>query len=171
MEKELKKRLVKSIFIYIFAAMMIFLVFNGFGRHPYRPEELEDVFLAKTEEQKIKGLGQETLISETYGNSMTFLLETEDGERACATYIRSVFFDRYKEYKFYSGVNGVLGVDEITYAVNDGAMFYELTLHFGENPSITDGDKVTPIMHMKFIALCIIAMGIFGSRIFFGRRK
>ena len=70
----------------------------------------------------------------------------------------------------YSGVNGVLALDEMTYHVNDCAMSYELTMEFGDELQIVPGDKVMPVMYVKFIGICFVSMAVFGSKAFFRKR-
>ena len=146
-----------------------FILFIGIGRHPYTYEELQDVFIAKAAEYNVKANGQEQLVSEEYGNSITFVMQTEDGERACATYGRSPFFNKFKEINFYSGVNGVLALDEMTYTVNDGVIGYDVTAQFGDEVGIELSEEVKPMMYIKFMAICILAMGVFGIKIFLNK--
>lgn len=173
MEKSAKWIIFKGLAVMVIVALAGFFLFNGFGRHPYTAYELEDVFRAKAVEQNIIAAPDEkvTMVSAEYGNSITFVMQTEDGERACATYGRSMFFDKYKELKFYAGANGVLALDEMTYMVSDGAIAYETTVHFGDDVDISFSDEVRPIMYIKFMAVCLAAMGIFGYRIFMAGRK
>lgn len=171
MEKSAKRIVLKGILVMIVVAVAGFFLFNGFGRHPYTYDELEDAFLAKAAEQNVVGHGEEMLVSDTYGNSVTFVLQTEDGERACGTYGRSMFFDKYKEIAFYAGANGVLALDEMTYKVSDGVIAYEATAQFGDEVGIEFSDEVSPIMYMKFMGICVLAMGVFGIRIFVARKK
>ncbi|MGN0135250.1 hypothetical protein [Anaerotignum sp.] len=173
MEKSAKRIIIKGAAVMVIVALAGFFLFNGFSRHPYTVDELEGVFRAKAAEQQILSAPDEqvTLVSKEYGNSITFAMQTKEGERACATYGRSVFFDKYKELDFYSGVNGVLALDDITYTVSDGAVAYEATVHFGEEVDISFGDEVRPILYIKFMAVCLAAMGIFGCRIFMAGRK
>lgn len=166
MEKSGKQIIIKGVIVMVVVALAGFFLFNGFGRHPYTYDELESVFRARAEEQKIVGHGEEEIASAEYGNSITFAMQTEDGERACGTYGRSMFFDKYKEIEFYAGVNGVLGVDEMTYMVSDGVIAYDTTVHFGDEVGITFSEEVRPIMYMKFMGVCLAAMGIFGVKIF-----
>lgn len=173
MEKSAKWIIFKGLAVMVIVALAGFFLFNGFGRHPYTAYELEDVFRAKAVEQNIIAAPDEkvTMVSAEYGNSITFVMQTEDGERACATYGRSLFFDKYKELKFYAGANGVLALDEMNYMVSDGAIAYETTVHFGDDVDISFSDEVRPIMYIKFMAVCLAAMGIFGCRIFMAGRK
>lgn len=167
----MKLVVVKAAAVMVIVAILGVFFFDGFGGHPYTRDALEGEFLAKAAELGAESGGEETLVSEEYGNSVTFLLETEDGERACGTYTKSLFSQKYKEYKFYFGVNGVLALDTFAYSVNDGAMMYQLHLQFGEAPSIEPGDEVAPILYYKFAGVCAVAMGVFGSRIFFRKKK
>ncbi|MBR4113718.1 MAG: hypothetical protein IKK54_03590, partial [Anaerotignum sp.] len=113
--------------------------------------------------------GAEQIVSEEYGNSITFVMQTEDGERAVATYGRSPFFNKYKELNFYSGAKGVLALDEMTYTVNDGVIGYEVTAQFGEEVGIDLSDEVRPMMYIKLMAVCILSMGVFGIKIFMNK--
>ena len=171
MEKSAKRIIIKGIVTMVLVALAGFLLFNGFGRHPYTYDELEGVFRAKAAEQNVISNGEEQLVSAEYGNSITFVMQTEDGERACATYGRSMFFNKFKEIHFYSGVNGVLALNEMTYQVNDGVIGYDATVQFGEEVNIIFSDEVQPVMYMKFMAVCILAMGVFGIKIFLNRRR
>ena len=110
MEKSAKWIIFKGVAVMVIVALAGFLLFNGFGRHPYTADELESVFRAKAMEQNIISAPDEqvTMVSKEYGNSIIFAMQTEDGERACASYGRSMFFDKYKELDIYAGVNGVL---------------------------------------------------------------
>ena len=173
MEKSAKWIIFKGLAVMVIVALAGFLLFNGIGRHPYTAGELEGVFRERAVEQGVLSSPEEkvTMVSQEYGNSITFVMQTEDGERACATYGRSMFFDKYKELKYYAGANGVLALDEMSYMVSDGAIAYETTVHFGDNVDISFSDEVKPIMYLKFMAVCLAAMGIFGCRIFMAGRK
>lgn len=162
---------VKMVAVMAAVAILGVFFFDGVGGHPYRREELESQFLTRAAEVGAETAGGETLISEEYGNSVTFLLETEDGERACGTYVQSLFSQKFKEYRFYSGVNGVLALDDFGYSVNDGAMAYEIHLNFGAEPSIQPAEQALPILYLKFVGICVIAMAVFGCRIFLQRKK
>ena len=171
MQKSAKFIVIKGVVTMILVALAGFVLFNGIGRHPYTYDELESVFKATAAEQNVIANGNEQLISEEYGNSITFVMQTEDGERACATYGRSPFFAKYKEIKFYAGVNGVLALDEMTYAVSDGAIGYDVTVGFGEEVSLDLSDEVQPVMYTKLLAVCILSMGVFGIKMFLDRRS
>ena len=101
MEPNAKKAVLKGVLTMVVVALAGFLLFNGIGRHPYTPDELESVFRKEAAARSVSGEGE--VLSETYGNSMTFAMQTADGKRACATYGRSMFFDKYKELAFYTG--------------------------------------------------------------------
>lgn len=167
----MKLVVVKAVAVMAVVAILGVFFFDGIGGHPYKRDALEQEFLAHAKELGAVCNGEETLVTEEYGNSVTFLLETKDGERACGTYTRSLFTDKYKEYKFYFGVNGVLALDTFSYSVSDGAMMYELNLNFGDAPSIVPGDSVAPVLYYKFAGICAVAMGVFGSKIFFQKRR
>ena len=169
MQKSAKFIIIKGVVTMILVALAGFIVFNGIGRHPYTYDELESVFRAKAAEQNVLSGGAEQLVFEEYGNSVTFVLQSEDGERACATYGRSPFFNKFKELNFYSGVNGVLALDEMTYTVNDGVISYEATVQFGDEVDIDLSEEVRPVMYTKFMAICILAMGVFGIKIFLNK--
>ena len=169
MQKSAKFIIIKGVATMIIVALAGFVLFNGIGRHPYTYDELEHVFIEKAAEYNVKANGEEQLVSEEYGNSITFVMQTEDGERAVATYGRSPFFNKFKELNFYSGVNGVLALDEMTYTVNDGVIGYEVTAQFGDEVGIDLSDEVRPMMYMKFMAICILAMGVFGIKIFLNK--
>ena len=171
MRKSTSYIIIKGVVVMVLFALAGFFLLNGFGRHPYGPEELESVFRARAAEQNIVGHGEEELYSQEYGNSITFIMQTEDGERACATYGRSMFFNKYKEIDFYGGATGVLGLDEMTYTVSDGVIAYDVTVHFGDEVGIELSEEVRPIMYIKIMGVCVLAMGFFGLRIFFNSRK
>lgn len=171
MEKSAKFIVIKGIVVMIVVALAGFLLFNGFGRHPYTYDELETVFIERAAEYNVHANGKEQLVSEEYGNSVTFVMQTEDGERACATYGRSPFFNKFKELNFYSGVNGVLALDKMTYKVSDGVIGYDVTAVFGDKVAIELSDEVQPVMYMKLMSVCILSMGVFGVKIFLNRRS
>ncbi len=171
MQKDAKYIVIKGVVTMIIVALAGFLLFNGFGRHPYTYDELESVFIEKAAEYNVVANGKEQLVSEEYGNSITFVMQTEDGERACATYGRSPFFAKYKELNFYFGVNGVLALDEMTYDVNDGVIGYEATALFGEEVGLKLSEEVQPVMYMKLMAVCILSMGVFGVKIFLAKKS
>ena len=172
-----KKAVLKGVLTMVVVALAGFLLFNGIGRHPYQPDELEGVFRKEAAARSVSGEGE--VISET------FAMQTADGKRACATYGRSMFFDKYKELEFYTGVQGeepaenivyaerndTITGDSITYSVNDGAIAYQATVRFGNDIGIQFSDEVRPMMYLKFMVVCLAAMGIFGVRIFLGRRQ
>lgn len=171
MEKSAKYIILKGVAVMLFVAIAGFFLFNGFSRYPYEKAELEDAFRARAEEVGIEGHGAEELISAEYANSVTFLMRTEDGERVCASYACSMFSGKYKEINFYSGVNGVLALDEMTYTISDGAMSYDVTISFGEQLSITPSDTAMPILYVKLILICVVLMIFFGAKMFLNGRK
>ena len=166
MQKDAKVIVIKGILTMIVVALAGFVLFNGIGRHPYTYDELKSVFIEKATEHNVKANGKEQLVFEEYGNSITFVMQTEDGERAVATYGRSPFFNKYKELEFYSGVNGVLALDEMTYTVSDGVIIYDVTAQFGDEVGLELSEDVKPVMYIKFMAVCILCMGVFGIKIF-----
>lgn len=171
MEKSAKFIIIKGVIVMVVVALAGFFLLNGFGKRPYTSAEIEGAFRARAAEQGVVGQGEELFASATYGNSTTFVIQTEDGERACGTYGRSMFYDKYKELQFYAGVNGVLALDEMTYHVSDGVIGYDVTIGFGDDVSITPGDEVQPVMYIKVMIVSLAMMGIFGAKIFLGRRR
>ena len=169
MQKDAKFIVIKGVVTMIIVALAGFVLFNGIGRHPYTYEELETVFIERAAEYNVVANGAEQIVSAEYGNSITFVMQTEDGERAVATYGRSPFFNKFKEISFYSGVNGVLALDEMTYTVSDGVIIYDVTAQFGDEVNIVLSEDVKPIMYIKFMAVCILAMGVFGIKIFLNK--
>lgn len=170
MDRELKMMIFKT-----FGGLAIFIIlgyffFNGFGNHPYERNELESLFLDQAKTVGVLGEEEYALIEEEHANGISFLLQTESGERACATYTRDLFVDKFKENSFYSGRVGVLSVDAFTYRVNDNAMMYDVTFLFGDTLDIIPAEVMTPIMYYKAFGICIVAMGFFAGRIFFGKR-
>ena len=169
-----KKAVLKGVLTMVVVALAGFLLFNGIGRHPYQPDELEGVFRKEAAARSVSGEGE--VISETYGNSITFAMQTADGKRACATYGRSMFFDKYKELEFYTGVQGeepaenivyaerndTITGDSITYSVNDGAIAYQATVRFGNDIGIQFSDEVRPMMYLMWIAVCLAAQSLGG---------
>ena len=73
---------------------------------------------------------------------------------------RHLSLDRYRKLHRDKRGGGemVLALDEMTYHVNDGAMSYELTMEFGDELQIVPGDKVMPVMYVKFMFSIIILM-------------
>ena len=179
-----KKAVLKGVFTMSVVAAAGFFLFNGFGRHPYTYAALEGVFRAEAAKQGVVATDGEQLISEPYGNSITFAMQTKDGKQACATYARSMFFDKYKELSFSFGEHGEqptedivyaeenhrIQDDSITYSVNDGVIAYQTTVQFGDAMGIQFSDEVKPMMYLKFMVVCLAAMGIFGVRIFLSKR-
>ena len=170
MKKDTTYIVIKGVLTMIVVALLVFVLFNGIGRHPYTYDEPESVFKAKAAEQNVVANGNEQLVMEEYGNSVTFVMQTEDGERACATYGRSPFFAKFKELRFYAGAKGVLSLDEMTYYVNDGVISYDVTAHFGEDVDLELSEEVKPVMYTKLMAVCILSMGVFGIKMFMSRR-
>lgn len=93
-----KKAVLKGVLTMVVVALAGFLLFNGIGRHPYQPDELEGVFRKEAAARSISGEGE--VISETYGNSITFAMQTADGKRACATYGRACFLINIRSWNF-----------------------------------------------------------------------
>ena len=170
-EQSFVKVLGKAVVCMVVVALAGYFLFNGFGSYSLEREGLEREFRSRAAEAGVKSGGEETLILEEFGGSVNFLMTAEDGERACGTYRRSLFSDKFRETAFYSGRNGVLGADDFSYKVNDGTTMYMLTCHFGEEPSIELSGGVTPVLSYKFVGICVMAMGVFGSRIFFAKKK
>ena len=76
-----KKAVLKGVLTMVVVALAGFLLFNGIGRHPYQPDELEGVFRKEAAARSVSGEGE--VISETYGNSITFSRDISDYETAC----------------------------------------------------------------------------------------
>ena len=79
--------------------------------------------------------------------------------------------ERPAENIVYAERNDTITGDSITYSVNDGAIAYQATVRFGNDIGIQFSDEVRPMMYLKFMVVCLAAMGIFGVRIFLGRRQ
>lgn len=170
MDRESKKMIAKVAIGFVVFVVCGYFLLNGLGGFPYAKTELEQQFLDRARGVQVLGDEEYELLSEEYANSVTFLLETERGERACGTYVKNVFLDKYQEAKFYSGINGVLFQDEYSYRVNDHVMIYDMNLSFGDEPRIVPQENVTPIMYFKYLGVCIVAMGFFGGRILANRK-
>ena len=170
MKKDTTYIVIKGVLTMIVVALLGFVLFNGIGRHPYTYDELESVFKARAAEQNVVANGNEQLVFEEYGNSVTFVMQTEDGERACATYGRIPFFAKFKEMRFYAGAKFVLALDEMTYYVNDGVISYDVTAQFGDDVDLVLSEEVKPVMYTKLMAVCILSMGVFGIKMFLSRR-
>ena len=85
-----KKAVLKGVLTMVVVALAGFLLFNGIGRHPYQPDELEGVFRKEAAARSVSGEGE--VISETYGNSITFC--HADGRRQagmCNLWTQHVF--------------------------------------------------------------------------------
>ncbi len=107
-------------------------------------------------------------------------MQTADGKAGMCNLWTQHVFDKYKELEFYTGVQGeepaenivyaerndTITGDSITYSVNDGAIAYQATVRFGNDIGIQFSDEVRPMMYLKFMVICLAAMGIFGVRIF-----
>ena len=171
MDSESKKMIAKVIIGFIVFVVFGYFLLNGVGRFPFVKSELEQQFLERA--RSVQALDDEEyeLVCEEYANSVTFLLKTESGERACGTYVRNLFLEKYQEAEFFSGKNGVLYEDEYTYRVNDHMMIYNMNFFFGEEPQIVPQEEVVPIMYYKYLGVCIVAMGFFGGRIFANRKS
>lgn len=92
-----KKAVLKGVLTMVVVALAGFLLFNGIGRHPYQPDELEGVFRKEAAARSVSGEGE--VISETYGNAY---LCHADGRRQtgmCNLWTQQ-FFDKYKERNF-----------------------------------------------------------------------
>lgn len=172
MDYESKKMIVKTVAGFIIFLVIGYFLLNGFGGYPYKQEELEETFLTRVKNMQALTEEEEPyeLVQLVHNNSVSFLLQTEAGERACATYVRNVFLEKYKEASFYSGKTGVLYQDTFSYRVNDNIMTFDLTFTFGDAPAIVPGENGAPIMYYKYLGVCIAAMGFFGARIF-GKRN
>ena len=59
-----KKAVLKGVLTMVVVALAGFLLFNGIGRHPYQPDELEGVFRKEAAARSVSGEGE--VISETY---------------------------------------------------------------------------------------------------------
>ncbi len=170
MDRESKEMIGKVVIGFLVFVVFGYFLLNGFGRFPYEKGELEQRFLERARGVQVLGEEEYTLITEEYGNSITFLLKTENGERACGTYVRNMFWEKYQENQFFSGKNGVLYQDEYSYRVNDHALIYDINFSFGEEPKIIPQEEVVPIMYYKYLGVCIVAMGFFGGRLLANRR-
>ena len=59
-----KKAVLKGVLTMVVVALAGFLLFNGIGRHPYQPDELEGVFRKEAAARSVSGEGE--VISETF---------------------------------------------------------------------------------------------------------
>ncbi|WP_352400471.1 hypothetical protein [Anaerotignum sp.] len=170
MDSQWKKMIAKVVVGFVVFVMFGYVLFNGLGRFPYDKGELEQQFLDRAKEVLLLGDEEYTLVSKEYANSVTFLLKTESDERACGTYVRNMFWQKYQESHFYSGKNGVLYQDTYSYRVNDHMLIYDMNFTFTDEPKIIPPKEVVPIMYYKYLGVCIVAMGFFGGRILANRK-
>lgn len=171
MDRELKWMIFKTVGVFALLVILGYFFFNGFGGYPFTRGELEENFLAQARTVKVLGDEEFQVIEKEHANAVSFSLETKSGERACITYVRDLFVDKYKVGRFYSGRVGVLSVNEFTYRVNDNAMMYNVTFLFGETLDILPGETMSPIMYYKCFGACVVAMGFFSGHIFSKRKK
>ena len=52
-----KKAVLKGVLTMVVVALAGFLLFNGIGRHPYQPDELEGVFRKEAAARSVSGEG------------------------------------------------------------------------------------------------------------------
>jgi hypothetical protein len=57
----------------------------------------------------------------------------------------------------------------MTYTVSDGVIIYDVTAQFGDEVGLDLSDDVKPVMYIKFMAVCILCMGVFGVKIFLNK--
>jgi UDP:flavonoid glycosyltransferase YjiC (YdhE family) len=82
--------------------------------------------------------------------------------------------DRVGKDKVYATellVSSTLALDEMTYTVSDGVIIYDVTAQFGDEVGLDLSDDVKPVMYIKFMAVCILCMGVFGVKIFMNKWK
>ena len=53
-----KKAVLKGVLTMVVVALAGFLLFNGIGRHPYQPDELEGVFRKEAAARSVSGEGE-----------------------------------------------------------------------------------------------------------------
>lgn len=144
-------------------ALLILFFFNGLTFHQISEVNLENTFLEKVAES---GLEEgKVVIVETHGNSCTFLFANEKGDTACATYTKSLYGRRWREYKFYTSKMGVFNHDEITYEVNDLLTTYDVTCKIGDTKEVVFGEDKMAILSVKTFGVCVVLMAGFAGRI------
>ena len=151
--------------IVVFAALFFL---NGLSFHPIAEQELKSEFLLKVKENGLKK--GRVILEEVHGNSCTFLFENSDEERACGTYVKSLYGRKWKEVKFFTSKMGVLDLGEITYDVNDKLTVYSTLCRFGENPKVIFGEDKMPVLSIKTFGMCVVLMAGFAGR-FIGMKR
>lgn len=157
-----QKKVILNILRVIAFGVLILVFLNGMKFHEIPEPDLQEVFLQKVEESGLeKG---KILLYEVHGNSCTFMFENDKGERACATYSKSLYGRRWIEEKFFTSKMGVLGTGNISYDVNDKLTVYEVTCNFNE-PQIVFGEDKSLVLSVKVFGVCVVLMAGFAGRI------
>lgn len=91
--------LIKAIF-FIFVIIVVMMFFNGMTRHTITGENLKSTFLSDIYS---KGAEKGVITEEyNYSNSKTLFFESEKGQQAAATYIKSIYSNKWsKAYLIY----------------------------------------------------------------------
>lgn len=165
---DLKIMVMNVVKILILGFVVLFFL-NGTSFHNIPEPDLEKTFLEKVKENGIED--GEIILNEVYGNSCTFLLENEKGEKAVATYSKSLYGRRWKEDKFFTSKMGVLDSGEISYDINDKLSIYTATIRFGEQPKVIFGEDKLLVLSVKTFGACVALMAGFAGRMISLRRK
>lgn len=85
-----------TIFFLIIVVMLILFFLNGMTIHTVAEKNIETHFLNNIAQ---KGITEGSIIEEfNYSNSKTIFFENDKGQQAVATYIKSLYFNKWKQY-------------------------------------------------------------------------
>lgn len=85
-----KKAVLKGVLTMVVVALAGFRLFNGIGRHPISRMSWRAYSARRQPLRSVSGEGE--VISETYGNSITFAMQTADGKPGmCNLWTQHVF--------------------------------------------------------------------------------
>ena len=163
------RRAVISVGLLIVVAAAFLLSIHGTAPYPYREEQLAQVFMAKAEEQGLVLADEAEPIQQAYGNSVTFLMQDEEGVYAWATYVATPLTGEYKEFAFYTQERAQ--AEPFVYTVNDGLMQYQVCITYGETIQIDSGAEAESVVTWKICAMSLAILLIMANLLMRGKNK
>ena len=155
MKKRINRNVLRNGFCIILFLCIIGAYFNGFTHHPIKGEELEKHFL-----KSVGGKEEhDTVTKQKYKNSMTFFYGNENQNRTTATYIKSIYQNRWKEvFRRESQQN-----NEVYHTAIDDHIFvygaeYDMNLKKALFEDVTKPESI--LIKIKMLVICFCGAGI-----------
>ncbi len=155
-----------TILFFIIAVVAVMFFLNGMTIHTISENNIDNHFLNAIAQ---KGITEGNITEEfNYSNSKTIFFENEKGEQAVATYIKSLYFNQWKQYYFlqlYAEQNKQYNDNDIV--IDDHIFQYNMKYQLNEKGKlfVTPVEQIKPLLAIRLFGIGVVIVAAVIGRI------